>query len=61
MARLACGYDSRHSASREEAEDVLTDAEEFIVLAKHQLEEELKRLALPNMRMGRPGEPDANT
>ena len=60
QARLACGYDSRHSAGRDEAEDVLRGAEDFVTLTKRQLEVELRRMELPDLRMGRPGQADEN-
>ena len=56
--RLSCGYDSRYNATREEAEGILRGAEDFVTLAKRQLELELKRMELPNLRMRRPGQPD---
>lgn len=57
-ARLACAYDSSHIASRDEAEDILGGAEDFVTLTKRQLEVELNRIELPNLRMGRPGQSD---
>jgi uncharacterized protein (UPF0332 family) len=57
-SRLACAYDSSHNARRDEAEDILGGAEDFAVLAKRQLEAELRRIELPNMRIGRPGQAD---
>jgi uncharacterized protein (UPF0332 family) len=59
-ARLACAYDSRHNARQAEADEVLNSAEEFVSLAKKQLEVEFKRIELPNLRMGRPGGADAD-
>jgi uncharacterized protein (UPF0332 family) len=59
-ARLAVAYDARHNAGRDEAEDILTGAENFATLAKQQLELELKRAELPDLRMGRPGQTDEN-
>ncbi len=58
--RLACAYDSRHNAGHGEAEEILKSAEDFTVLVKTQLVEELKRLELPNLRKGRPGGSDAD-
>jgi len=59
-ARLACGYDSKHNAGRGEAEDVLRGAEDFVTLTQRQLEVELRRMELPDLRMGRPGQTDEN-
>ena len=58
QSRLACAYDSQHNASREEAEDILKGAEGFVALARKQLEVELRRIELPNLRIGRPGQAD---
>ena len=58
QARLACAYDVGHIASRDKAEDVLGSAENFVTLTKRQLEVELNRIELPNMRIGRPGQAD---
>ena len=55
-ARLACGYDSRYNATRDEAEGILRSAEDFTVMTKRQLEVEFKHMELPDMRMGRPGQ-----
>jgi uncharacterized protein (UPF0332 family) len=60
-ARLAVAYDTRHNAGRAEAEDILTGAENFVSLAKSQLEVELKRMELPNLRKGKPGQADENS
>jgi len=59
-ARLACGYDSRHNAGRDEAEEVLRGAEGFVTLTQRQLEVEFRRMELPDLRMGRPGQTDEN-
>ncbi|MHC5056289.1 MAG: HEPN domain-containing protein [Planctomycetota bacterium] len=58
QSRLACAYDSSHNARQAEAESILGGAEDFVTLTKKQLVEELRRIELPDMRMGRPGQSD---
>jgi len=60
-ARLACGYEAGHTARRDEAEEILTGAENFFTLIKKQLEVELRRIELPSMRMERQGQPDESS
>ncbi len=60
QARLAVAYDASHNAGRDEAEDILTGAENFTTLVQKQLEVELRRMELPDLRMERPGQADEN-
>lgn len=61
QARLAVAYDADHNAGRAEAEDILTGAEGFVALVKAQLEVELRRMELPDIRKGKSGQADENS
>lgn len=59
-ARLASGYDSRHNETLETAQGLVNKAGEFLAEASDRLELEFKRLKLPRMRKGMPGEASSN-
>ena len=59
-ARIASGYDSRHNETVENAQALVSQAGEFLAEARDRLEVEFKRLKLPQLRKGTPGEASSN-
>ena len=59
-ARIASGYDSRHNETLENAQRLVGQAGEFLAEANDRLVVEFKRLKLPQLRKGTPGEASSN-
>ncbi len=54
-SRIACGYDASYNETPENARDLLAKAGEFLKAAGTRLEEELKKLELPDIRKASEG------
>ncbi len=59
-ARIACGYDSRHSEKARDAQAHVENAREFLAAARTQLGKELKRLEGVSLRKGAQGDATSN-